>query len=130
MHRKDDLILIDAGGEFGNYSSDITRTFPISGTFTQSQKEIYEAVLDANLECISQCKASSHVSLDNLHRIASNSLMTRLEYLFERSISAREWEMIYPHFVGHYIGMDVHDGSSLSRSAVLVGGNVITIGLH
>lgn len=87
--RDNDLVLIDAGGEFGHYSSDITRTYPVSGKFTDAQKEIYEAVLSANMECIYQCKASCHVSLDNLHRIASNILQKKLEILFERNLSPR-----------------------------------------
>jgi Xaa-Pro aminopeptidase len=46
------MLLMDAGAEFGGYVSDITRTWPVSGKFTEPQKTIYNAVLKANVECI------------------------------------------------------------------------------
>jgi len=47
-----DLLLMDAGGEFNGYASDITRTWPVNGKFTQAQKDLYGVVLNANKECI------------------------------------------------------------------------------
>lgn len=55
------------------YASDITRTFPVSGTFTAPQKDLYEAVLSAQKECVKRCKIEDQVSMNELHR-ASESL--------------------------------------------------------
>jgi len=50
------------------YASDITRTFPVSGKFTAPQRDLYEAVLSAQKECIKKCKIEDQVSLNDLHR--------------------------------------------------------------
>ena len=55
------------------YASDITRTFPVSGKFTSPQRDLYEAVLSAQKECIKKCKIEDGVSLNELHR-ASESM--------------------------------------------------------
>lgn len=62
------LVLIDAGCEKSMYASDITRTFPVSGKFTGPQRDLYEAVLSAQKECVKRCKVEDGVSLNDLHR--------------------------------------------------------------
>lgn len=47
-----DLVLVDCGGEYNGYASDITRTWPINGKFTEPQKKLYQAVLNVNKACI------------------------------------------------------------------------------
>ncbi|KAL8866863.1 MAG: hypothetical protein Q9174_006032 [Haloplaca sp. 1 TL-2023] len=85
-----DLVLADAGGEYGNYITDITRSWPISGTFTPPQKDLYNAILATQRTCISLCRASSANSLDKLHEIAENTLKDSLKGLgFDMSGNVR-----------------------------------------
>jgi intermediate cleaving peptidase 55 len=62
------LVLIDAGCELHSYCSDITRTFPVSGTFTSAQRDLYEAVLTVNKRCIAMCEVPQRWSSNALHR--------------------------------------------------------------
>ena len=62
----DEVILIDAGAEFRGYASDITRSWPISGTFSDAQREIYEIVLDAQVAAIDACKVGSPTLLPTM----------------------------------------------------------------
>lgn len=54
-----DLLLMDAGGELNGYASDITRTWPVNGKFTQAQRDLYEVVLNANKECIKASESNN-----------------------------------------------------------------------
>ena len=67
------MVLIDAGCEYHMYTSDITRTFPVSGVFTAPQRDLYQAVLNTQKECIKRCRVDDRVNLSELHR-ASESL--------------------------------------------------------
>lgn len=67
------MVLIDAGCEYHMYTSDITRTFPVSGAFTAPQRDLYQAVLNTQKECIKRCRVEDRVNLSELHR-ASESL--------------------------------------------------------
>jgi intermediate cleaving peptidase 55 len=60
------MVLIDAGCEYAMYASDITRTFPVSGTFTAPQRDLYQAVLNVQKECVRQCAGG--VTMNELHR--------------------------------------------------------------
>jgi Xaa-Pro aminopeptidase len=105
----DELVVIDIGASYGHYAADITRTYPVSGTFTAEQKRIYEEVLKVQNLVISRVKPG--ISLDELHRIASDAQL------------AAGFEL--PHFVGHFVGLEVHDvGDS---GAALEAGMVITV---
>src|SRR5690606_36567879 len=55
-----DVLLIDAGAEYDNYASDISRTFPVNGKFSKEQRQIYELVLEANLSAIAEVKPRNH----------------------------------------------------------------------
>lgn len=65
-----ELVLIDAGCEYGQYASDITRTFPVSGKFTEPQRDLYQAVLNVQKECIKRCKVEDEVGMNELHRFS------------------------------------------------------------
>ena len=105
-----------------NYSADITRCFPISGTFSERQKQVYSAVLKTNKEITSMIAPG--VKLMDLHirsrEIIGEELvaMGLLEHAFDVS-------KYYMHGLGHFLGMDTHDLGG--RDAVLEPGNVITV---
>ncbi|CAO1597069.1 aminopeptidase [Xanthoria calcicola] len=121
-----DLVLADAGGEYGNYITDITRTWPISGTFTAPQKDLYNAILATQRTCIALCRADASNSLDKIHQIAEASLKDSLARLgFDMSGNALE--TLFPHHLGHYIGLDVHDTPGQSRKHPLQVGQCVTV---
>ncbi|KAL9135589.1 MAG: hypothetical protein Q9175_003221 [Cornicularia normoerica] len=120
------MVLVDAGGEYGGYITDITRTWPISGTFTAAQKDLYNAVLRTQRQCISLCRANANVSLDGLHNVAETALKDQLTQLgFDMSGNALE--ALIPHHLGHYIGLDVHDTPGQSRKTKLQPRQCVTI---
>ncbi|KAL8781022.1 MAG: hypothetical protein Q9213_006199 [Squamulea squamosa] len=121
-----DLVLADAGGEYGNYITDITRTWPISGTFTGSQKDLYNAILTTQRTCIALCRADASSSLDKIHQIAEATLKDSLSQLgFDMSGDALA--TLFPHHLGHYIGLDVHDTPGQSRKDPLQVGQCVTV---
>ncbi|KAI4211542.1 MAG: hypothetical protein LQ351_005718 [Letrouitia transgressa] len=120
------LVLADAGGEYGNYITDITRTWPISGAFSDPEKDLYNALLTTQRTCISLCRASASNSLDKLHEIAENLLQDSLSQL-GFNMSGNALETLFPHHLGHYIGLDVHDTPGQSRKTPLQTGQCVTI---
>ena len=121
-----DLVLVDAGGEYGGYITDITRTWPITGTFTPAQKDLYGAILTTQRYCVSLCRANAGLSLDQIHDAAEASLKDQLSQLgFD--MSGKALEALFPHHLGHYVGLDVHDTPGLSRKAPLQARQCVTI---
>lgn len=106
-------LLLDAGGEYQNYTSDITRVFPLSGKFTTESRQIYEIVLDMQMQSLSKIKAG--VKWDDVHahahRVAIDGLLKlgilrgEADEIFNKGISVA----FFPHGLGHYMGMDTHD---------------------
>ncbi|KAJ3132000.1 hypothetical protein HK100_005779 [Physocladia obscura] len=125
--RDGDLVLMDAGCEYGNYASDITRTWPANGKFTLAQQQLYSAVLKTQKACIDKCTELSNVSLDDLQNIAFEVLKAECSKLFGRRLSYNDMNKLYPHHVGHWMGMDVHDVQSVSRTIKLKKNMVVTI---
>ncbi len=101
-----DLLLIDAGCEISGYASDITRTFPINGSFNDAQREIYEIVLNAQKSAIDCIKPGEKVNKP--HKIACDIISTGLTKLgiIKDSSGFKEF---YMHNTGHWLGLDVHD---------------------
>lgn len=108
-----DLLLIDAGAEYNYFSGDITRTFPVNGKFTSAQKEFYNHVLRVQKEIVSLVKPG--ITFQSLHDRAAEMLaeaMIDLKLLKgskEENIKNQSHKKYYPHGVGHWLGMDVHD---------------------
>ncbi len=107
------LVLIDAGAEYQRYCGDVTRTFPISGTFTDAQREIYQLVLDAHYAIIDTIRPG--VSIDEPHQ-KSIELLTEgmlslglLKGKTKKLIKKEKYKQFYMYRVGHMIGLDVHD---------------------
>ncbi len=111
-----DLVLIDAGCEYGYYASDVTRTFPANGKFTDVQRAVYQAVLDSQLACIAMVKPG--VTQGEIHDKAVEVLTERLVKLGVLSGDVKElikkeaYKPFYMHKTGHWLGMDVHDVGS------------------
>lgn len=108
-----DLILIDAGAEYELYASDITRTFPVNGKFTPAQREVYDVVLDVQLQCIEFTKTGNTVKARQEFSIELlTEGMKKLGLLKGKTkdlIKKKAYMKYYMHGVGHYLGIDVHD---------------------
>jgi intermediate cleaving peptidase 55 len=122
-----DLVLMDAGCEFNGYASDITRVWPINGKFNKAQLEIYNLVLEANKMGINLCEASKKMSLSKIHNIITQFLNEGLISLGIKKKGINGIDTFYPHFIGHYLGMDTHDVKDLDCSITLKPGMIITI---
>ncbi|KAI1435408.1 peptidase M24, structural domain-containing protein [Xylaria sp. CBS 124048] len=121
-----EFILLDAGGEYGTYITDITRTWPASGKFEPAQRDLYNAVLKSQRSTVSLCYAESNMTLDKLHSITENSLREQLKQIgFD--LHRNEMDVLFPHHVGHYIGLDVHDVPGYPRNVKLQEGHCVTI---
>lgn len=111
--RDGDLVLIDAGCEYLNYASDITRTFPVNGTFSAEQAALYDIVLDAQKAAIDEVKPGNHWNAphDASVRVISQGLLDLglLEGDLDEVIEKETYRQFYMHRIGHWLGMDVHD---------------------
>ncbi|KAF9066863.1 peptidase M24 [Rhodocollybia butyracea] len=121
-----ELILIDAGCEYNGYASDITRTYPANGTFTAPQRELYAAVLSVQKALVSMCHEGSNMTMYDLHRKSCDLLRQELLQLgFQLQLG--DIERLYPHFISHPIGIDLHESDMFSRSGALKAGMVVTV---
>lgn len=107
------LVLIDAGADYQRYCGDVTRTFPVNGTFTEAQREIYQTVLDAHYAIIDTIRPG--VSIDEPHQ-KSIELLTEgmlslglLKGKTKKLIKKEKYKQFYMYRVGHMLGLDVHD---------------------
>ncbi len=111
--KNNDLLLIDAGAEYDFYAGDITRTFPVNGKFTPSQKALYTIVLNAQKAAIAAVKPGNH--WNQPHEAAVRVLTAGLidigllEGELEELIENNSYREFYMHRTGHWLGMDVHD---------------------
>lgn len=124
--KPDDLVLVDAGAEYGGYITDISRTWPVNRKFTPAQRDLYTLLLNVQRSCVSLCRTDSGLTLDKLHKIASTQLEEGLKQLgFDMSGDAVQ--TLFPHHVGHYIGLDVHDSPGFSRSRAFEKNMCVTV---
>ncbi|MEM9976501.1 MAG: aminopeptidase P family protein [Cyanobacteria bacterium P01_D01_bin.2] len=119
---ENDLILADVGAETDTgWASDITRTWPVGGQFSSTQRDLYEVVLAAHDACIEAAKPG--IEYKDLHLLAGRTLATGLvdlgilrgqpDDLVEQDAHA----LFFPHGVGHLLGLDVHDMEDLGDLA-------------
>jgi Xaa-Pro aminopeptidase len=108
-----DLVLIDAGCEYAYYASDITRTFPASGSFSKEQRAIYDIVLRANLAAIDKVRPGVTY---NVPHEASVKIITAgliklglIKETLAQAIKQERYRDFFMHKVGHWLGLDVHD---------------------
>jgi Xaa-Pro aminopeptidase len=116
--KKGRMMVTDAGAETNlHYASDITRTTPVGGKFTQKQKDIYEIVLKANTEAIkATCPG---ISNRDLHFMACKIITSEMKNLglmkgdIDEAVTAGAHALFMPHGLGHMMGLDVHDMEAL-----------------
>src|SRR5689334_16067845 len=108
-----DLLLIDAGCEYGYHASDITRTFPVNGRFTGPQRAVYEVVLRAQLAGIEAARPG--VPYEAIHEATRKVIGEGLVELklvprsLADTLAMHHYREFYMHGTGHWLGMDVHD---------------------
>ena len=111
--RDGDLLLIDAGAEYDYYAADITRTFPVNGRFSKTQRALYDVVLEAQEAAIEQVRPGNHWNAP--HEAAVEVLAEGLVALglikgrASSVIKKGRYRKFYVHRTGHWLGMDVHD---------------------
>jgi Xaa-Pro aminopeptidase len=129
-----DLLLIDAGAEYEHFASDVTRTFPVSGRFTAPQREIYDIVLEAQLQAIEKVRPGAKFTdaHDAAVRVIVDGLL-RLKVLTGSAddiIKEEKFKPYYMHRTGHWLGLDVHDVGTYivnETSRTLEPGMVLTV---
>jgi Xaa-Pro aminopeptidase len=121
-----DIVLADVGAEFGYYTADITRTFPINGKFSNQQKVIYELVLSAQKEAIEFIKPGvKFYQIDSIARAVIKVGLVNLGIL-----SPDENVMKYfMHGTCHWLGLDVHDAGSYNSPDGVRGGQILKPGM-
>jgi len=108
-----DLVLIDAGCELEMYASDITRTFPVNGRFSEPQRELYEVVLEANRAATTAAVHGNH--WDDPHSVAVKEITRGLKRIgllegrLPTLLKEGAYRRYFMHRTGHWLGMDVHD---------------------
>lgn len=133
--KKGDLILIDAGCEYNYYASDITRTIPVSGKFTQAQKELYAMVLDVEKKIIKMIKPKVLRSelQDEAEKLLCQGMIELgiLKGELKKLLKDKAHKKYFPHGIGHYMGLDVHDQNpykdNKGKEIPLKAGMVLTI---
>jgi Xaa-Pro aminopeptidase len=109
----DEFILIDAGAEYENYASDITRTYMISNNINSLKKMIYDIVFDAQQKAINSVKPNT--TLSKIHKIALEVLVQGLKDIKilkgskDEIIERNLYKEFYMHGTSHWLGLDVHD---------------------
>ena len=118
-----ELVLIDLGSACGNYSADISRTFPVNGKFTDRQKQLYNVVLEAQRIVIENAKPG--LTTRQLNQMVVDFYESRLDDLGLRK-DGKTVRDYYFHGVSHHLGLDTHDICT-DRERTLQPGMVITV---
>jgi Xaa-Pro aminopeptidase len=129
-----DLVLVDAGADYGLYPGDVTRTWPASGRFSAPQRDVYEIVEAARRAAIAVVKPGARIG--EVHMAATRVLVEGLIQIGALSGDADELianeahKPFYPHQTSHWLGLDVHDPADYARageSRLLESGMVFTV---
>jgi Xaa-Pro aminopeptidase len=108
-----DLVLIDAGAEYGYYASDVTRTFPANGVFSTEQRAVYELVLQAQQAAMERVRPGA--TLADVHTAAVEEITRGLLSLglvagpYDKALSEGAYKPYFMHRTSHWLGMDAHD---------------------
>ncbi|KAK7205090.1 peptidase M24, structural domain-containing protein [Myxozyma melibiosi] len=117
------LVLLDAGAEWKNYASDVTRTFPIDGNWTTEALAVYELVAKMQAACCE--RVAPGVEWDSLHLLAHELLIAGFLELgifkpgadADKILASRVSSAFFPHGLGHTLGMDTHDTAGRANYA-------------
>ncbi len=129
-----DLVLVDAGCEYGYYTADITRTWPASGAFSPAQRRVYELVLAVQEAAIAM--VAPGISLDEIHQRCVRRLTEGMVELglctgaIDDLVRDQTYKKFYMHGTSHWLGMDVHDAGAYTDRGTprpLEPGMVVTI---
>jgi len=119
-----ELLLMDVGAEWKQYSADITRTIPVNGVFTPEQLSIYQLVLKAQQEAAKLVEPGA--SIPKVHQRAVEVLKQGLlELGLITDLNSNQYRVFFPHGIGHWLGMDVHDVGG--RGSIFQPGMVLTV---
>ena len=123
LMKEGDLLVLDSGAESPlHYASDITRTYPVSGKFTNLQKDIYNIVLEANIKAIEMMKPG--VLFRDVHLHAARVIAEGMKQLgfmkgnSDDAVKEGAHALFFPHGLGHQLGLDVHDLEGLGENYV------------
>jgi len=116
--RNGDLVVVDIGAELGMYAADITRTYPVSGTFSKRQRELYDVVLATQQHIADIARPGLWLS-NKEHPDKS------LNHLARQFLQKQGYDKYFPHGIGHFLGLDVHDVGDSTQP--LQPGDIITI---
>jgi Xaa-Pro aminopeptidase len=114
--RAGEVVLMDYGADFDYYASDITRTWPVSGTFTPEQEKMYRCILEARAAVIASMKPG--VTLGHMQDVA--------EEVYKKH-GFRQQFMELGRYVGHFVGISVHDVGSMMPDTALRPGVVFNV---
>lgn len=113
-----DLVLIDCGARYNHYCGDLTRTYPVSGFFTQRQKEIYALVLEVQ-------EYIASIAMPGFWLSNADQKEKSLNHLAQAYFAEKGYGSYFIHGIGHYLGIDVHDVGDYKKP--LAEGDVFTI---
>ena len=133
-----DVVVMDIGALYGGYSADVTRTIPVSGTYSPEQRAIYQLVRDAQAAAERQAKLNGPaVTLYDSSTATLTAGLARLGLIesanatydcnSESSRQCPQFSLFYYHGLGHPIGLDVHDPGASTTAGILVAGSPFTI---
>lgn len=113
-----DLVLVDIGAQMGHYCADISRTYPVSGRFSARQRELYNIVLETQDYIAEQ-------ACPGMWLFNSDNKAKSLHHLAEKFLKSKRLGKYFPHGIGHFLGLDVHDVGDRKRP--LQEGDLFTI---
>jgi Xaa-Pro aminopeptidase len=113
-----DLVVVDIGAEFAGYAADLTRTYPVSGHFTKRQRDVYTSVLETQEYIAGLAKPGMWLS-------NADQPDQSLNHLARAFLAKKGYDKYFPHGIGHFLGLDVHDVGD--RMQPLQEGDIITI---
>lgn len=108
-----DMLLVDAGAEKNYYTADITRAYPLNGKYSPAQKDVYSRVLKVQKELIAMVRPGlAFVELQEAAREKLTCELLAMGFLkgtIAENLQSKAFVKYYPHNIGHFLGMDVHD---------------------